>query len=41
MTGNLNNKYTDVSDYNSFTTNTTLTDGKDNYVISGKVDIVV
>lgn len=38
MTGNLNNKYTDVSTYNSFTTNTTLTDGKDNYVISGKVD---
>ena len=38
MTGNLNNKYTDVPIYNSFTTNTTLTDGKDNYVISGKVD---
>ena len=38
MTGNLNNNYTDVSTYNSFTTNTTLTDGKDNYVISGKVD---
>ena len=38
MTGNLNNNYTDVSTYNSFTTNTTLTDGKDNYVINGKVD---
>ena len=38
MTGNLNNKYTDVPIYNSFTTNTTLTDGKDSYVINGKVD---
>lgn len=38
MTGNLNNKYTDVSTYNDFTTNTTLTDGKDNYLIKGKVD---
>lgn len=38
MTGNLNNNYTDVSTYNSFTTSTTLTDGKDNYVINGKVD---
>lgn len=38
ITGNLNNKYTDVETYNDFITNTTLTDGKDSYVISGKVD---
>ena len=43
ITGNLNNKYNDepTNDeptYNDFITNTTLTDGKDSYVISGKVD---
>ena len=38
ITGNLNNKYTDVATYNDFKTDTTLTDGKDNYVINGKVD---
>ena len=37
IAGNLNNQYADVSTYNDFTTNTTLTDGKDNYVISGKI----
>lgn len=38
ITGNLNNKYDDVATYNDFITDTTLTDGKDNYVINGKVD---
>ena len=38
ITGNLTNTYTDVDTFNEFTTNTTLTDGKDNYAISGKVD---
>ncbi len=42
ITGNLNNKYNDVATdeptYNDFITNTTLTHGKDNYVINGKVD---
>ena len=38
ITGNLNNKYNDVKNYNDFITNTTLTHGKDSYVISGKVD---
>lgn len=38
ITGTVNNKYTDVATYNDFTTNTNLTDGIDNYVISGKVD---
>ena len=38
ITGNLNNKYNDVKTYNDFITNTTLTDGKDSYVINGKVD---
>ena len=46
ITGNLNNKYndeatdepTDEPTYNDFITNTTLTHGKDNYVINGKVD---
>ena len=38
ITGNLNNKYNDVATYNDFITDTTLTDGKDNYVINGKVD---
>ena len=38
ITGILNNKYNDVETYNSFTTNTTLTDGKDNYVINGQVN---
>ena len=38
ITGNLNNKYNDVETYNDFITNTTLTHGKDNYVINGKVD---
>ena len=38
ITGNLNNKYNDVKNYNDFITNTTLTHGKDSYVINGKVD---
>lgn len=38
ITGNLNNKYNNVETYNDFTTDTTLTDGKDDYVINGKVD---
>ena len=48
ITGSLNNKYNDeptndepTNDeptYNDFITNTTLTHGKDNYVINGKVD---
>lgn len=38
IAGNLNNQYADVSTYNDFITNTTLTHGKDNYVINGKVD---
>ena len=38
LTGQLNNQYSDTSFYTSFKTNTTLTDGKDNYVINGKVD---
>lgn len=46
ITGNLNNKYNDVATdeptdeptYNDFITNTTLTHGKDNYVISGQVN---
>ena len=48
ITGNLNNQYNDVPTndeptndeptYNDFITNTTLTHGKDNYVINGKVD---
>ena len=43
ITGNLNNKYNDVATndeptYNDFITNTTLTHGKDSYVINGKVD---
>ena len=38
ITGNLNNKYNDVAAYNDFITNTTLTHGKDSYVINGKVD---
>ncbi len=43
ITGNLNNKYNDEATndeptYNDFITNTTLTHGKDNYVINGKVD---
>ena len=38
ITGNLNNKYNDVATYNDFITDTTLTDGKDSYVINGKVD---
>ena len=38
ITGNLNNKYNDVETYNDFITNTTLTHGKDSYVINGKVD---
>ena len=43
ITGNLNNKYNDVAtndepSYNDFITNTTLTHGKDSYVINGKVD---
>lgn len=43
ITGNLNNKYNDVATndeptYNDFITKTTLTHGKDSYVINGKVD---
>ena len=38
ITGILNNKYNDVETYNDFITNTTLTHGKDSYVINGKVD---
>ena len=38
IAGNLNNQYADVSTYNDFITNTTLTHGKNNYVINGKVD---
>lgn len=35
LTGQLNNKYSDTSSYTSFTTNTTLTDGINNFIISG------
>ena len=38
ITGNLNNKYDDVVYYNDFITNTTLTHGKDSYVINGQVN---
>lgn len=42
IAGNLNNKYNnvenDVATYNDFITKTTLTHGKDSYVINGKVD---
>lgn len=38
ITRNLNNKYNDVATYNDFITDTTLTHGKDSYVINGKVD---
>lgn len=35
LTGQLNNKYSDTSYYTSFTTNTTLTDGINDFTISG------
>lgn len=36
--GTLNNQYTDAVTYNSFNTNTNLSDGTNNYSISGLVD---
>ena len=36
LTGQLNNKYSDTSSYTSFTTNTTLTDGINDFTISGE-----
>ena len=35
LTGQLNNQYSDTSSYTSFTTDTTLTDGINNFTISG------
>lgn len=35
LTGQLNNQYSDTSSYTSFTTNTTLTDGINDFTISG------
>lgn len=36
LIGQLNNKYSDTSSYTSFTTNTTLTDGINDFTISGE-----